>query len=319
MRQRYANLHRIRSLDPERDYLEIYQTMLRYEFPWDSKLGLNLGFVRSFALPAVAALHVSTGELTNNPRKRIDDTGLLMYEMVLHGFDHPRGRASVRRVNQLHRPYDIANDDYRYTLGCLVVVPIRWLERYGWRRPCCHERHAAYRYYRELGTRMGITEIPDSYQAFAAWFDAYEREHLRHSEAAAAIERATRELMLGRIPRPLAPLGDALVSSMYDEPLRRATGVACPPAPVRAGLHLGLKARAALLRRFGRPRTEPLFADGIRTKTYPDSYDIARLGPDQAPPAVVVNRPAPRFRTTRPDSAAPPRPPSAAPDPTAGP
>ncbi|MEV4760537.1 oxygenase MpaB family protein [Micromonospora sp. NPDC049559] len=280
---RYANLRRIRSLDPERDYLEIYQIMLRQEFPWDARLGLNLAFNRAFSIPAVAALLVSTGELTGRTRKRIDDTGLLMYEMVLNGFEHPRGRAAVRRVNQLHRPYDIPNDEYLYILAALVVVPLRWLDRYAWRRPSEHERRAVCRYYRELGARMGIREIPDSYPAFEAWFDAYDDAHLRYSDEAAAIERGSRSLMLGRIPRPLAPLGNALVSAMYDERLRRATGVARPPAAVRAGLHLGLRARALLLRRFGRPRAVPLFADGVRTRTYPDGYHISRLGPDGNP------------------------------------
>jgi hypothetical protein len=279
MTDRYANLRRVQALDPERDHLEIYRTMLRLEFPWDMKLGLNLAFNRSFSLPGIAATHVATGELTERTRKRIDDTGLLMYEMVLHGFDHERGRAALRRVNRIHRPYDIAADDYLYVLGALVVVPLRWLDRYGWRRPCCHERAATYHYYRQLGRRMGINGIPGSEPEFAAWFDRYDRAHLRHNTDAEVIERATRALLLGRIPRLLAPLGDALVSAMYDEPLRRATGVARPPAVIRAGLHLGLRARAVALRRFGRPRTVPLFADGIVTPTYPDGYEISRLGP----------------------------------------
>ena len=139
-KDRYANLARIRTLDPPADYLAIYQTMMRYEFPWDMKLGLNLAFNRSFSVPRIAALHTSTGELTERTQKRIDDTGLLMYEMVLNGLEHPRGLRSLRRVNQIHRAYDIPNDDYLYVLGCLVVIPTRWLERYGWRRPCCHER-----------------------------------------------------------------------------------------------------------------------------------------------------------------------------------
>jgi len=280
MQNRLANLRHIRTLDPRQDYLTIYQTMLRYEFPWDVKLGLNLAFNRSFSIPRVAAVHVETGELLHRTRKRVDDTGLLMYEMTLHGFDHPRGRESVRRINQIHRRYDIPNEDHLYVLGCLVVVPIRWLERYGWRRPCCHERTAAYLYYRELGRRMGISDIPPSYETFAAWFDDYDRRYLRFNEGAVAIERASRMLLRGRVPRPLAPLADALVSALYDDRLRAATGVARPPAPVRAGLHLGLKLRAGLLRRFGRPRTVPIFADGIRTPTYPDGYDISRLGPD---------------------------------------
>jgi hypothetical protein len=284
MKDRYATLERIRTLDPERDHLEIYQTMLRYEFPWDLKLGLNLAFNRSFSVPSIAVLHTRTGELTERTQKRIDDTGLLMYEMVLNGFDHPRGRDALRRVNQVHRPYDIANDDYLYVLGCLVVIPIRWLERYGWRRPCCHERRASFVFYRELGERMNIAGIPDSYEAFEAWFDAYDAEHLRPNDDAAAIERATRMLMLARVPTVLSSLGNALVSGIYDEPLRRATGVRRPAWPVRAGLHLAFKTRARLLRHLGKPRVQAMFADGIKTKTYPDGYEISTLGPEHPVP-----------------------------------
>lgn len=39
VRDRLVHLHRIRSPDPDDDHLTIYQTMLRYEFPWDMKLG----------------------------------------------------------------------------------------------------------------------------------------------------------------------------------------------------------------------------------------------------------------------------------------
>ncbi|MCF0091879.1 oxygenase MpaB family protein [Micromonospora sp. MH99] len=283
MRGRYDNLTRIRMLDPQRDYLDIYQSMLRREFPWDMKLGLNLAFNRSFSIPAIAAVHTATGELTNRTQKRIDDTGLLMYEMILNGFDEPRGRDALRRVNQIHRPYDIGNDDFRYVLGCLVVIPTRWLQEYGWRQPCCHERQATYLFYRELGRRMGITDIPGSYAEFETWFDAHDAAHLQPNDEAAAIERATRMLMLTRLPRVLAPLGNSLVSAMYDAPLRRATRVATPPWPVRAGLHAALKTRTRLQRWFGSPRTTPLFAEGISARSYPDGYEISQLGPHHDP------------------------------------
>ncbi|MFG1764590.1 oxygenase MpaB family protein [Micromonospora parva] len=279
MRGRHDNLTRTRALDPQRDYLDIYQRMLRYEFPWDMRLGLNLAFNRSFSIPAIATVHTATGELTDRTQKRIDDTGLLMYEMVLNGFEQPRGRDALRRVNQIHRPYDIGNDDFRYVLGCLVVIPTRWLQAYGWRPPCCHERQATYLFYRELGRRMGITDIPASYDEFETWFDAHDAAHLQPNDDAAAIERATRTLMLNRLPRMLAPLGNALVSAMYDEPLRRATRVDTPAWSVRTGLHLALKTRSLFQRWFGAPRATPLFADGIRARSYPDGYEISQLGP----------------------------------------
>ncbi|MDG4809340.1 oxygenase MpaB family protein [Micromonospora sp. WMMD1120] len=279
MRGRYANLTRIRTLDPERDHLDIYQTMLRREFPWDMKLGLNLAFNRSFSIPAIAAVHMTTGELTGRTQKRIDDTGLLMYEMVLNGFDQPRGRDALRRVNQIHRPHDISNTDFLYVLGCLVVIPTRWLTEYGWRPPCCHERQATYLFYRDLGRRMGITDIPGSYEEFETWFDAHDVAHLEPNDDAAAIERATRTLMLTRIPRVFGPLGNALVTAMYDAPLRRATRVDTPAWPVRAGLHVALRVRSRLQRWFGAPRATALFADGINAKSYPDGYEISHLGP----------------------------------------
>jgi hypothetical protein len=284
VKDRFRNLERIRSLDPRRDHVAIYQTTVRYEFPWDMRMGLNLAFVRTFAMPDVAAVLVGTGELTGRTQRRLDDTGLLMYEIVLHGFDHPRGRAAIRRVNQLHRPYrHVDADAFRYVLACLMVVPMRWLDRYGWRPPCCHEREASYHFYRELGERMNISGIPDSRAALEEWFDAYDRAHLRPDGNAAAIERATRGRMLARFPRPLAPLGDALVSALYDERLRAATKVAAPGWPVRAGLHLGLRGRALLLRHVGRPRDIGLFADGIVTRSHPDGYDIGALGPSPRP------------------------------------
>ncbi|WP_018588745.1 oxygenase MpaB family protein [Salinispora arenicola] len=284
MKDRFVHRDRIRSLDPDVDHLVIYQTMLRYEFPWDMKLGLNLAFNRSFSIPEIAAVHTSTGELTERTQKRIDDTGLLMYEIVLNGFEQTRGRDALRRMNQIHRSHTISNDHYLYVLACLVVVPTRWLERYGWRQPCCHERRATWKFYLELGRRMGITDIPDSYEAVEAWFDDYDQAHLSPNDDAAAIERSTRTLMLNRLPAALAPLGNALVSAMYDPPLRAATGLATPPWPVRAGLHLALRARAHAQRWLGRPPATPLFADGIKTKTYPNGYDINQLGPK--PPGI---------------------------------
>ncbi|MEV0721014.1 oxygenase MpaB family protein [Asanoa sp. NPDC050611] len=280
MKDRYANLRRIRALDPRRDHVAIYQTTVRHEFPWDMRMGLNLAFIRTFSMPEVAAILVGTGELTRRTQRRLDDTGLLMYEIVVHGFDHPRGRDAIRRINQLHRPHrDVPSDEFVYVLACLAIVPMRWLDRYGWRKPCCHEREASYGFYRELGELMNIAGMPGSLAELEAWFEAYDRDRLRPDENAAAIERATRMRMVDRLPRSLAPLGNAVVSALYDPHLRAATKVGPPAWPVRAGLHLGFKARARLIRHFHRPRATALFADGIVTKSYPDGYEISRLGP----------------------------------------
>ncbi|SNS35497.1 hypothetical protein SAMN06264365_11483 [Actinoplanes regularis] len=278
---RFANLTRVQALDPDRDYHDIYQQMVRVEFPFDLKLGLNLGFNRSFSTPAVARVLAGTGELTERTQKRRDDTGILMYELVINGLDHPRSRAAIRRINQIHRPYrGLPAEEYLYVLACCAVIPLRWLDRYAWRKPCCHERQATFRFYAELGRLMNVTGIPDDLAALETWFDTYDAENLKPNEAAVAIEKATRSLLLGKLPRPLVPLGDAMVSALYDDRLRAATGLREPAWPVRSAVHTLLRARAGFLRHFGRPRAVPRFPDGrLTTSTYPDGYEIQDLGP----------------------------------------
>jgi hypothetical protein len=277
MRGRLSNLRLIRAMDPATDYLAIHRLTLREEFPWDLRMAFNLAFNRSFAMPRVAALLTRTGHILERPRQRADDTGLIMYEILVNGFDDPRGRAALRRLNEVHRHFAIEPDDSVYVLAALVVVPMRWLERYGWRPPCCHEREAAATYYREVGLRMAVRGFPEGYPAVARWFDAYERRELRHTPEAERIERATRDLLRGRVPAPLRGLADALIASLYDEPLRRACAVPDPPPAAGLGMHLALRARARLLR-LAPPRRTPLFAGGITARSYPDGYRIERLG-----------------------------------------
>jgi ER-bound oxygenase mpaB/B'/Rubber oxygenase, catalytic domain len=281
--RRNASLLRIRRLDPERDYHQIYRTLALVEFPWDMRMALQLAFLRTFAVPSISGLLDRAGQITHHAHKRALDTALLMFELIDHGFAHPRGRDAVRRLNRIHQRYDIGNHDYLYVLGTLVIGPTRWLERYGWRPVCCHERTATYVFYRELGRRMGIRDIPPSYEAFQAFIDAFEQQRFRRTEAGQRLMKANRGLFVGRFSGPLAPVAGGLADALLDEPFRQAVGVGPAPWPIRAALLVGLKIRARVLRLLP-PQPERAATDavryGIRTSAvYPDGYEISELGP----------------------------------------
>lgn len=96
---------------------------------------------------------------------------MLILDAVLeHGMDSGPGRTAIRRMNQMHRSYDISNDDLRYVLATFVVTPIRWTDRYGWRRMTAVERVASANYYRDLGHRMGIRDIPATWRSYPAGY-----------------------------------------------------------------------------------------------------------------------------------------------------
>ena len=167
MRRAYANRNTIAGLDPG-DYLRTYQLTVLYDFPTDARIGLNLAFYRVFAIPGIANLLVHTGEMLGRPAKRGYDTGLVMYELISHGFDHPRGREMVRLLNRVHKPWSITDEDYRYVLAAFTVVPLRWIEKRGWRTLLPAEREASATFYRELGRRMNIPDLPLDYAAAPA-------------------------------------------------------------------------------------------------------------------------------------------------------
>jgi hypothetical protein len=276
---RYDRLRHIETLDPDRDYQTIYRDMVQFEFPFETAIGFHLAFIRPFAVPNISRIVAGTGEVTTRTRKRIDDTAILMFELYEHGFDHPRGQAALRRLNNIHKYWRTSNDDYIYVLATLLIPPMRILERYGWRPVSPAERQAAYVFYRELGRRMGVRDFPGSYPALTAWFDSYEARHMRRDSANTQLMTAMHDFVGQRVPSWLRGLVNGSIDSLLEREVRAAIGVPTPPLAVRAGTRAALRLRATLTR-LRRPTNEPLFKIGQPLPSYPDGYaDVELVGP----------------------------------------
>ncbi|MET9898900.1 oxygenase MpaB family protein [Streptomyces sp. NPDC006446] len=276
--KRYERLEQIRRMDPEKEASDIYRLTSAYEFPWDFTRALELALYRTYAVPSIGRLLAETAELTDRGQKRYDDTALLLDTIVEHGFGGEEGRTAIRRINQMHRSYDISNDDMRYVLCTFVVMPKRWIDAYGWRRLSRHEIVASAGHYRTLGRRMGIKGIPGTYEEFEACLDAYEEAHFGWDEGARRVSDATLDLMASWYPRPLAPLLRTTILALLDEPLLRAFRYEPPGGATRALVRRAVRARGRLVRLLP-PRRSPHFARQNREiKGYRDGYRVAELG-----------------------------------------
>jgi hypothetical protein len=277
---RYRWAEHIAGLDPETDHHEIYRILAGHEFPWDMTQALSFALYRTYAVPSIGRLLFDTGELTGRTQKRYDDTALILDAILEHGLGDDRGRAALRRMNQMHRRYDIANDDMRYVLSTFVVMPIRWLDEFGWRRLTEAERVASANYYRELGRHMGIRDIPATHHQFGEFLDRYEREHFAFDEGARAVSDATLTLMATFPPHNLAPAALARRSALalMDDPLRAAFGYPRPSRVERALVRGALRLRGRIVR-FLPPRREEFHARELSNlRSYPHGYDVERLG-----------------------------------------
>jgi uncharacterized protein (DUF2236 family) len=287
---------RIERLDPGVDFVEIYRIMAAHEFPWDMTQSLGLALYRTYAVPSIGELLAETGEFERRTHKRYADTGLILDAIVEHGFAGGTGRAAIRRMNQMHGTYAISDDDMRYVLSTFVVIPMRWMDRFGWRPMTELERVASANYYRELGRHMNIKDAPATHQEFATHLDAYEREHFAYSPGGRAVSDATLTLLAGFYPRPLRPLLRRSMLALLDPPLRDAFRYADPGTVTRVLTVAGLSARAVIERRLP-PRRRPRYVRQLREfAIYPHGYTVDQLGtfPSLSQPSTPTgDRPGP--------------------------
>ena len=264
--------------DPRADCQAIARRLGTVVFPWDTTRSLEMALFRTFASPRIGALLHATGEFAQRTQKRYDDTDLLVSELVENGYDGERGRAAIARMNAIHARFAIANDDFLYVLSTFVFEPIRWNARFGWRPMSPSEKLGWFWFWRGVGERMAIAELPDDYAAFERFNVDYERDRFRFTEANRSVALATREMFAGWFPALLRPVVRRAIAGLLDEPLRRAFGLAAAPRWLVAATTAALKGRAALLRALPK-RRRPRLRTRIARADYPDGYRIESLGP----------------------------------------
>ncbi len=273
-------LAEIQTLDPVRDHQRIVFLSTRHEFPFDTVRSLELALFRTFCVPSVAELLDRTGEFQRRAQKRYDDTDILVSELMDHGYDSERGKAALRRMNQLHGRFAIRNEDFLYVLSSFVYEPIRWNERFGWRRMCPTERLALFHFWRQVGRRMNIQEIPEDYETFEEFNRAYEQKHFHYTEANHRVGCATRDMFASWFPRPFAPVVYQAIYALMDDTMLAVFGFPTPSRFLRWLVPVVLRLRGRMVRLLPE-RRRPCLRTELKRPTYPAGYVIEQLGPPE--------------------------------------
>jgi ER-bound oxygenase mpaB/B'/Rubber oxygenase, catalytic domain len=276
-------LREIRGLDPVADHSRIVYLDTCFEFPWDTTRSLELALFRTFAVPSIAELLDSTGEFGRAAQKRYDDTDLILSTIVEAGYESDAGKRAIRHMNRIHGRFEIANEDFLYVLSSFVFEPIRWNARFGWRPLIETEKLATFEFWREVGRRMAIREIPDQYAELERFNDEYERERFRRTEATERVGRATRDMFLSWFPGLPRRFGSKAIYALMDERLLDAFGFPHPPRALRTAVESALRTRGRVVALLP-SRRSPRLRTRRRTRTYGREWQLERLGPELEAP-----------------------------------
>lgn len=234
-------------LDPERDHLAIMRQAFGRDFPVEIRLGAALALFRVFAIPRISARLAETRAWEQRPSQRLDRTVGLLSALVEQGYDSGPGAAALARVNAAHARHAIPNEDFVYVLTAFVTEPARVIDRCGKRPLSPLELAAASVFWREVGLRMGIRDIPRSFAAMQRYQAEYEDSHRRPAPS----NRRTAEGALAGIsrlvPAPLRPAVRGTVLALLDPEVRRACGLEHGGRPLGRVLDCVLSARRRFL------------------------------------------------------------------------
>jgi ER-bound oxygenase mpaB/B'/Rubber oxygenase, catalytic domain len=248
------------------------------DFPWDMTRALEFALFRTFASPRIGGLLFATGEFLSRAQRRYDDTDLLLSEIVENGYTSERGSRALARMNEIHGRFRIRNEDFLYVLSTFVLEPYRWLDRYGWRKLTPEERDIWFRFWMNVGARMGITGLPADAAALERYSAGYELEHFSHTPANEAVARGVIELFASWYPAPARPLVRGAIPALLDDAMCTALGIPVPSARRRRVVEAALRFKARLVRAMPR-RTTPVLRCEIPRVDYRSGYTIEKIGP----------------------------------------
>lgn len=275
-------LDEVEQLDPVRDCRRIVFIDTFIEFPFDTTRALELAFFKTFAVPTIAELLDSTGEFVLRGQKRYDDTDILISAFAEDGWDGEVGKRAIRRLNQIHGRFPISNDDYVYVLSALVLEPLRFNERFGWRRKTETERRAQFEFWKEIGHRMAIREIPETLEEIDAYNRDYEQTRYARTDAGVRLAEAQRDVFLAWFPWLPKALGGRAISALLEPHVVDALGLVQPTQAERRATEAAIRARGRVVRLLP-SRSRPKLRTAMKRRSYPNGWKVETLGPADPP------------------------------------
>lgn len=277
-KDRYARLRRIEALDPVTDHREI-TTLFYLDFAAVMLMQSVTGNLMTFAVPRMSRILSATGQFEHHTAKRFVDTTLLTNAVMEHGLEPGPGREAARRVNAMHREYDIHPDDF-VAVGCDVpVMSVAIAERFGWRPVTDAEREALRIHYSAETRAFGSHRaLPPTLAEMRDFRNRYLDEQTAFEPQNRVLAMAFLRYLASLLPAPLRPLLGPVLLPQVDPRVLRACGLRVP-SPARK------RVSGAVLRAIGRigPMSDPDPAkpnvlDRQIAAVYPHGWTVNSVG-----------------------------------------
>ena len=229
------------------DAFLIQSSIAELEFPFTFEKALQFALFRTYGIPSISKLLVYTSQFSSveTACKRFADTVVLTSEFVGNAPASERTLEAISRMNYIHGVYQragkITNEDMLYTLSLFAGEPVKWIERYEWRKLESVEKCAIGTYWKSIGDAMGISygKLPSADKGWkdglqwleevVEWGEKYEDMYMVPNESNKTTADQTTKILLWGVPNALKQHGKHIVCALMDDKLRKAMIYDKPP------------------------------------------------------------------------------------------
>lgn len=237
---------RINSLDPNKDYDEIWRLSTAYR-PTDFIMNLIYAvtfphfFVRE--LDALPLFDDGDGKIIKRRDARADDTSWKMQVWWNYGSTHESTVKNVESINKIHEHYAkkfpesfSRNDTYIYTLCYEAAGMHRLFQRVGLAGFSEKEKIASVHYwknmaktFRNAGTGEALFGFPESFEGIMEFMDRWEAEEVPvHKIGPPAAQAIMQQFADRYFAKPFHPLVFKWLASLYPDHILKAFSISKP-------------------------------------------------------------------------------------------
>lgn len=228
--------------------------------PFTLTVSLSFALFKTYAVPTISKVLCKGKELSCPmlAGRRAEDTAVVIGEFVGEGLDSERGSTAMARMNWLHSRYGnlITRGDKLLTLCQFIFEPVEFCKAFEWRELSPLEQEARYVFWREVGARMGITDIPGTRADLKAWLEEYTAKNVVYHPNNEQVGDATFFVFLRPFPAFMHPLGKLAGSALLDDRTREAFGYPKTPGWLAAITLNGIKLKGLVNGYLSMPRDE---------------------------------------------------------------
>ncbi|KAH9823627.1 Glutathione S-transferase [Teratosphaeria destructans] len=201
---------------------EVEKNIAEWEFPRLFQFGWLSDFFRTSTDPGVSHAINASGHFINEDKRvehqRMQATVYLIGALPAYPLKSKNSGLVISRINEHHHRYGIKinSDDILYLVIHFGVAPIPWINKFGYRKLEPFEVHAIWILWREIGVRMGVRYMPQTYEQACEWRKNFESIHRWIDPANHIMAMAMLSQVLYPVPRALRGLVAHVFASIVD-------------------------------------------------------------------------------------------------------